>query len=242
MAFQSQQPSYRNHIKNRVLNRATHAPQIKVNKVHTRIKQLRKYGAMLLSPLICSSYLAAQANNRLPMATFNELAARCAPSAAVDTLQAVALTESALHPFALSLNYPATVAAYNGLHNQEVYLSRQPETLAQAIHWTRWFHSHGYTVSIGLMQINSENAARYGVTVRQLFDPCTNVAIGARMLGEIYSTTQHSTKPDTNSLMFTFSAYNSGSYTTGLKNGYAATVMSKAHLRTPGAPRSGSPM
>jgi type IV secretion system protein VirB1 len=221
MAFQSQQPSYRNHIKNRVLSRVTHAPQTTV-----------KYGAMLLSVLICSSYLAAQAaqaNNRLPMATFNELAARCAPSSAVDTLQAVALTESDLHPFALSLNYPATVAVYNGLHNQEVYLSRQPETLAQAIHWTRWFHSHGYTVSIGLMQINSENAARYGVTVRELFDPCTNVAIGARMLGEIYSTTQHSTKPDTNSLMSTFSAYNSGLFTTGLKNGYAATVMSKAH-------------
>ena len=82
----------------------------------------------------------------------------------LDTLEAVALTESALHPYALSLNYPATVAAYNGLHNQEVYLTRQPATLPEAIHWTRWFHSRGYTVSIGLMQINSENAARYGVT------------------------------------------------------------------------------
>ena len=85
-----------------------------------------------------------------------------------------------LHPYALSLNYPATVAAYNGLHNQEVYLTRQPATLPEAIRWTRWFHNRGYTVSIGLMQINSENIAKYGVTVRQLFDPCTNVAIGAR--------------------------------------------------------------
>ena len=165
---------------------------------------------MLFAALSCSSYLAAQANTRLPMATFNQLAARCAPNAAVDTLDAVALTESALHPYALSLNYPATVAAYNGLHNQEVYLTRQPATLPEAIHWTRWFHSRGYTVSIGLMQINSENAARYGVAVRQLFDPCTNVAIGARLLGEIYSTTPHSGKPDINALFSTFSAYNSG--------------------------------
>ncbi len=184
---------------------------------------------MLFAALSCSSYLAAQANTRLPMATFNQLAARCAPNAAVDTLGAVALTESALHPYALSLNYPATVAAYNGLHNQEVYLTRQPATLPEAIHWTRWFHSRGYTVSIGLMQINSENAARYGVAVRQLFDPCTNVAIGARLLGEIYSTTPHSGKPDINALFSTFSLYNSGSFTTGLKNGYASTVMSNAH-------------
>ena len=229
MTFQSQQLSTTNQTEMAALNCFAPSLQINVSKVHTRSRQLRKYAAMIFSVFVCSSYLAAQANTRLPMATFNELAARCAPRGALDTLQAVALTESALHPFALSLNYPATVAAYNGLHNQEVYLSRQPETLAEAIHWTRWFHSHGYTVSIGLMQINSENAARYGVTVRQLFDPCTNVAIGARMLGEIYSTTQHSGKPDVNSLMSTFSAYNSGTFTTGLKNGYAATVMRKAH-------------
>ena len=229
MTLQSQQLSYGNLTKMGALNRVAPSPEINVNKIHTRIRQMRKYAAMVFSAFVCSSYLAAQANNRLPMATFNELAAKCAPSAAGDTLQAVALTESALYPFALSLNYPATVAAYNGLDNQEVYLSRQPETLDEAIHWTRWFHSHGYTVSIGLMQINSENAPRYGVTVRQLFDPCTNVAIGARMLGEIYSTTQHSGKPDVNSLISTFSAYNSGSFTTGSKNGYAATVMRKAH-------------
>jgi hypothetical protein len=235
MTFQSQQLPYRNLTEmGAALHRVDPSQEINVNNVHSRIRQLRKYAAILFSAFVCSSsYVTAQANNRLPMATFNELAARCAPSAALDTLQAVALTESALHPFALSLNYPATVAAYNGLNNQEVYLSRQPETVDEAIHWTRWFHSHGYTVSVGLMQINSENAARYGVTVRQLFDPCTNVAIGAQMLGEIYSTTQHSTKPDVNSLMSTFSAYNSGSFTTGLKNGYAAKVMSKAH-RGPG--------
>ena len=54
-------------------------------------------------------------------------------------------------------------------------------------------------------------------------------AIGARLLGEIYSITPHSGKPDLNALMSTFSTYNSGTFTTGLKNGYASTVMSNAH-------------
>jgi type IV secretion system protein VirB1 len=229
MTIRSQQYSYKNHTQMGVLNPVTPQTLRKVNKVHTRIIQSLKRGIMLLAAINCSSYLAAQANARLSMIMFNQLAARCAPSAAVDTIQAVALTESALHPYALSLNYPATVAAFNGLRNQEVYLTRQPATLSEAIHWTRWFHSRGYTVSIGLMQINSENAAKYGVTVRQLFDPCTNVAIGARLLGEIYSTTPHSGKTDLKALMSTFSAYNSGSFTTGLQNGYASTVLSKAH-------------
>jgi len=227
MTIQRQQSSYRSIL--RVIKPVVPATQRKVNNVHTRIKQLRMHGIMLFAALSCSSYLAAQANTRLPMATFNQLVARCAPSAAVDTLDAVALTESALHPYALSLNYPARVAAYNGLHNQEVYLTRQPATLSEAVHWSRWFHSRGYTVSIGLMQINSENAAKYGVTVRELFDPCTNVTIGARLLGEIYSTIPHSGKPGLNTLMSTFSAYNSGTFTTGLKSGYASTVMSNVH-------------
>ena len=135
MTIQRQQISYRSVL--RVLKPITPATQRKVNNVHTGVKQLRKHGIMLFAALSCSSYLAAQANNRLPLATFNQLAERCAPNAAVDTLDAVALTESALHPYALSLNYPARVAAYNGLHNQELYLTRQPATLSEAIRWTR---------------------------------------------------------------------------------------------------------
>jgi type IV secretion system protein VirB1 len=228
----SQQFSYKNHTKNGVLKAVTPSRQRNVNKVHTRIIQLPKSGFLMLALLVFSPYLPGQSNSRLPMATFNQLAARCAPSAAVDTLQAVALTESAMHPYALSLNYPATVAANNGLHNQEVFLTRQPTTLAEAIRWTSWFHRHGYTVSIGLMQINSENATRYGVTVRELFDPCTNVAVGARLLGEIYSSTSHGGRADVGALVSTFSAYNSGSFTAGIKNGYAATVMNNAHRGT----------
>jgi hypothetical protein len=131
MTIPSQQTSYRSILK--VLNTVARATRRKVNKVHTRIIRLRNHGIMLFAAISCSSYLTAQANTRLPIATFNQLAARCAPNAAVDTLGAVALTESALHPYALSLNYPATVAAYNGLHNQEVYLTRQPATLPEAI-------------------------------------------------------------------------------------------------------------
>jgi type IV secretion system protein VirB1 len=172
-----------------------------------------------------ASPLRAQTNTGFSLAQFAQLAARCAPASPVDTLQAVALTESALHPYALSLNYPGTVATINGLPNREVFLSRQPTTLGEAIRWTRWFHSRGYTVSIGLMQISSENAARYGVTVRSLFNPCVNLAVGARLLADIYGTSDHARGASAESLVQTFSAYNSGSFSIGVANGYASTVM-----------------
>ncbi len=65
MTFQSQQLSYRNLTEMGALNRVAPALEINVNKVHTRIGQLRKYAAMLFSVFVCSSYMAAQANNRM---------------------------------------------------------------------------------------------------------------------------------------------------------------------------------
>jgi len=41
-----------------------------------------------------------------------------------------------------------------------------------------------------VMVFEREKRGKGRDALRQLFDPCTNVAIGARMLGEIYSTTQ----------------------------------------------------
>jgi len=41
----------------------------------------------------------------------------------------------------------------------------------EAARWVRWLAAHHLTVSIGLMQVNTEIASRFSVSADQLFDP-----------------------------------------------------------------------
>jgi type IV secretion system protein VirB1 len=71
---------------------------------------------------------------------------------------------------------------------------------------------------IGLLQINTSNFAWLGLTAETALDPCTSMRAGATVLTA-------------------FSAYNTGSPTRGIANGYAqATVASVSMIRAGGSP------
>ena len=180
----------------------------------------------LILALIALSVQAAHAqdNTKLSDEAIRRLAASCAPHVAPDTIQAIARSESAFRPYSLSINYPTRSARGLGYANANLYLSKQPKNKAQAIRWTRWFLNHGYTVSIGLLQINIEVAHSMHVRPRDLFEPCVNLTTGARILTANYAGQTH----DIDGLMRSFSMYNSGSPTTGIQNGYADTILKNA--------------
>ena len=46
------------------------------------------------------------------------------------------------------------------------------------------FISEGYTVDVGLMQINSKNLERFGEPVASAYEPCNNIQLGERILIE----------------------------------------------------------
>ena len=52
----------------------------------------------------------------------------CAPHAALNTMLAVATTESDFHPYAISINSPQKIASSIGLNNQAIELARQPNS------------------------------------------------------------------------------------------------------------------
>jgi type IV secretion system protein VirB1 len=100
-------------------------------------------------------------------------------------------------------------------------LLRQPRSKTEAIHWAKWYLSKGYTVSIGLVQVNVEMAPRLRVPPMALFDPCINLAAGAKIFLSDYATVPHTQ----DGLLEAFSLYNSGTYSVGITNGYASTVL-----------------
>jgi type IV secretion system protein VirB1 len=169
-------------------------------------------------------------STQLTPVEFQAVVARCAPGAAFDTMLAVATTESALYINAISLNRPIQVAHRFGYSHSRIELSRQPKDKDEALRWLHWFAAHGYTVSVGLMQINIENGPRFGVRPEQLLEPCTNITIGATLLAQIYGgALAHSNTPD-QAILDALSVYNSGSYERGYTNGYVASVL-RNHAR-----------
>jgi type IV secretion system protein VirB1 len=106
-----------------------------------------------------------------------------------------------------------------------MFLARQPRTLDEARAWTRYLVNRGRTVSIGLLQVNSEHATSLGLTWDQLFDPCTNVRVGAHLLTAYYRQAAAVLGDGQQALEFALSGYNSGLPLVGFSNGYVDTVI-----------------
>lgn len=138
----------------------------------------------------------------------------CAPDVAPNTLVQLMHVESAGDPLAIHVN---------GIGN--VKASSQGEATALL----RRYLSAGYSVDVGLMQINSGNfkALGYGeAELEHLFDPCTNIAAGASILKAFYLKAQQFYADDTRALSAAISAYNTGDFQRGINNGYVRKVYS----------------
>ena len=162
------------------------------------------------------------ANLRYSQRQIITLIESCAPGAAPSTMLAVATTESALYPYAISVNRPIQIAQAIGLANSQIQLAQQPRSRQEAIQWMRWLLGHGVTVSVGLLQVNTENAGLFHLRPEQLFEPCTNIAVGSTLLAQAYAARTRIAPNDPDALLYALSLYNSGTYDLGFQNGYVA--------------------
>jgi len=167
-------------------------------------------------------------NTKLSDSAFQTLAQSCGANVPVSTLEAIARTESAFHPYALSVNRPHQLAHRQGWNRGTITLERQPESREEALAWSKWLLAHGVTVSIGLLQVNSEHAKALHVTVEQLFEPCTNLWAGATLLFVTYSAVARAQGEGLPALNTALSYYNSGTAWLGFRNGYVNQVTERA--------------
>jgi type IV secretion system protein VirB1 len=165
---------------------------------------------------------------RLSAAEFVSLAGRCAPGAPADTLLAIAQTESGLYANAISINSPSAAARRARYIDGQLVLKRQPRDRREATSWLHWLALHRYTVSIGLMQVNSEMAPRFHLKPEQLFESCTNLRVGAAILISLYTALARKMGEGFSALDVALSFYNSGNSLTGFRNGYVTTVYTHA--------------
>lgn len=136
------------------------------------------------------------------------MAELCAPGVAVETMQSIASVESSFNTFAIGV--------VGGR------LQRQPQSLAEAMATTDMLAAQGYDYSLGIVQINQRNFARFGLTPEKAFDPCANLRVGSFIFSDCYKRAGGTLDPFGAAL----SCYYSGNFTTGYQAGYVAKIKS----------------
>jgi type IV secretion system protein VirB1 len=146
------------------------------------------------------------------------LASQCAPNVAPQTVVAIVQTESHGRPFALNVNGgsqpPAQADAASAAATAQRYIAT------------------GYSVDLGLGQINSRNMRWLGLTWDTVFDPCTNIAALGRVITQNYNAAIPGRDPQS-ALRVALSLYNTGSTSRGFRNGYVAKVVGNAGFADP---------
>ena len=152
---------------------------------------------------------------------FAELIARCAPTVHPETMSAVISAESRGHQYAIADAGPVKIPWAQRKHLvRSYYLGSLDSAVTKATELI----AGGHTVSLGLAQVNDRNLANLGLSVRAVFDPCTNVAAGGQILTRFYQKAIQKFGPGSRALRASISAYNSGDWMRGENEGYVGLV------------------
>jgi type IV secretion system protein VirB1 len=143
-----------------------------------------------------------------------ELLLMCAPAVDPVTMAAVVKQESGGQPWVVNNNTTKKSMAFGS----------KTAAVAAAVKAI----GYGESVDMGLVQINSNNLPALGLTVEQVFDPCTNVAAGARILAMGYQRA--------GSLGGALSMYNTGQVDSKIGVAYAQKVFGQAGVKVPAIP------
>ncbi|WP_434716402.1 lytic transglycosylase domain-containing protein [Paraburkholderia sp. A3RO-2L] len=172
---------------------------------------------------VCTaSSVSAQADDKML-----SLLAQCAPNVHWSTMSAIVKVESSGKAYALADAGPLDVPYSERKNMVHSYF---PGSLDEAAQLARNLIANGHTVSLGLAQVNDRNLDRYGLTVEQVLDPCTNLATGAKILTSFYRKAAKQYGAGQHALEAAISAYNSGSFERGVSNGYVGQVYAAAGM------------
>lgn len=149
---------------------------------------------------------------------FPALAQQCAPTVAIETISAVVSHESRTNPFAIGINGGARI-------------TRQPVNLQEAVETATKLLGMGLSIDLGLAQINSANLNRLGLTVEQVFEPCSNLRAAETVLRGCYDPVARQHGHGQRALQAALSCYNTGSYLRGFSNGYVSSIYKLAKPR-----------
>jgi len=135
------------------------------------------------------------------------MALQCAPGIAPSTVASIARVESGYNPLAI--------------HDNTTRQTFDPSSPGDAITLaTNLIVVQRHSVDLGLLQVNSTNYQRLGLTISDAFDPCRSMQAGSRLLSDAYQ----------DALRRALSVFNTGDEQRGIANGYVSRVQRASTL------------
>lgn len=140
---------------------------------------------------------------------------RCAPQVAPATMAAIVRVESGGDPLAI--------------HDNTARRSYHPHDRADAEAIARVLLAAGHSVDLGIAQINDANLKAQELNVHTVFDACTNLAAGARILSLDYALAARRYGLGHVALRHAIGMYNTGRLDAG--SGYVRSVLLAAGIK-----------
>jgi type IV secretion system protein VirB1 len=109
------------------------------------------------------------------------------------------------------------------IHDNTTRTTGTPATPDVAVQIATRLLEAGHSVDLGIMQINSANFAKLGMTVESAFDPCKSISAAAAILSGSYAGGDTHTAQQA-ALRVAVSEYNTGDAARGFANGYVHKV------------------
>lgn len=172
----------------------------------------------LLIGLIFSTQVTLANENPYSMQT---LLMTCAPDVHPQTMGAIVSHESRGNFLIIGDNGNWKLDKKDRVHR-----TFYPSSVEEAVDISNKLISQGHVIDIGLGQLNNRNLARLNMSLQDAFEPCKNLFGASRVLVEFYQIAQRKYGPGREALYAAISAYNTGSFVNGFKNGYVEKVVS----------------
>ena len=132
------------------------------------------------------------------------------PTVPTSIVRMIVQEESSKNPYAVNVN-----------KDGKSFISFIPKTKDEAITIAQSYINAGFSVDVGYMQLNSDNFKQLNTTLENALEPCKNIYLSSTIFYNFYKDTSKKDNSITR-VQKSLSAYNTGSYELGFKNGYVA--------------------
>ncbi len=132
------------------------------------------------------------------------------PTVPTSIVRMIVQEESSKNPYAVNVN-----------KDGKSFISFIPKTKDEAITIAQSYINAGFSVDVGYMQLNSDNFKQLNTTLENALEPCKNIYLSSTIFYNFYKDTSKKDSSITR-VQKSLSAYNTGSYELGFKNGYVA--------------------